>query len=1543
MELASDETYKSYRRSKWQSISALTEHDPTHSSSQQPAVNLDRLKKSYATMRKSFRLQLSDRKRRFNFSGANSSNDLSATDGDNKTKSGNLIGHIGSSAVKLLRGVYSKGQHSGNINQFELDSVDQLTKGSFKVLSSSHYGDATVKKSSAEHEIEQRLRRSRRRILPSAQYQAPDCEHACDDLDLDELEAIKRDNLRLTLRSIKVEQPKNLSSEVNHRGDIEKIVSDDQRDQNLCICKSIELHEENRYQHHHQQQLYCSCLSLESSGAVVNNSFKDRSESSWSAAILVDNREDDNESLTVNEEEAQIVSEEDVRQDDPRASGGFEGQQFEDELGEMLVGLLRERMSARLDANTETTISNDKDNFTRMLENVCGERQEDSGGGELISTPPSAHCVHLSLTERENEIEAARSSEFRVIDGLSELQQQTEQFAEGSKVKNQRGMNDDERMQSARNCCKLGGVSSLSEGVIQQRQQQRQASQAAADGVQNNEQQKPKSSSSNTGRTTGNNHGRFNKPNSFSCAKDETIAATTLTCCGTDGVKVRALSVATKTGYGDGQRKKAGSCSSRKERDAVCEPSEVIQISEKQNTDERREKREDMNERILWPPRGYNLSSDTNTMQRGKRDKYHLPIGFDQPEEHLYASIHCASSPSPERFNADHNHHHHHHNYLYTGDDGIYHDQSAQWQQPYNDNTLIGMNMRNLFDKQLNNNYKFESTCKDPMKKKSIFGRIKQLIVPVNSKANNGDSKVNRIQDGKSPHYSWDYEIYHMPHGGLQPRHKSATLSSKSTQNLLASSMRYLSTSRKSINHIIESDDDENLPGATRRSFINGFLTLGRSNKHSLNKHQSVSQLFTNNSEIQRSRSHSVAASKRRTFGSTDSLHSADSGLSCSNLQNSSSSDENNYMAIRASDNLYSGGPNSNERVEQSPEITSRMVVVGKAVAKVDCNPCAYDKEALVFKRDDIIDILERDQSGSWIGQCNGQIGHFKFINVTEIPIDESENNGTTDDEDEASNVNDDKAIETDNNSEKKEGVFITKLVIKGNNNNNPSLSTSDRGNNQPTSLTDSRIRSLSMDTIDLSTAHTMAASTSSTKSGRQTFSNELVRGNGGKASSGDNCLSNSNETIMSSLEQLLFAIGLAGEKVTTNYREINGQAAQRPTSLTTIADNNQQKSAEERNEESDRGQEANKRQQQQIAHLSYLNVLNEHGINSLDSFSAIDDWHELVQFGIINDEHQRRLLMAARIIRQASQAARLDFVQNRRAKPDNQRLPVKEVASVDGGNETNPAVPTATANTTSQIITDKARSQSRLVETKAKCMGAPDEPVYVNLVSAGNGSICPAEPSTITSSEQQLNTRDHGILAGGGTGHSQCLGQRRSAHPSEMSPVHSKQIMGFTGKIVPNPINQSDHDHYHRTRRRPSSPQGHRQSLVAVQGNYIDYEQSRLVRGYSIRPDIGRSMVQKFNGQTNNFRCRTRQYSGNNNYQISGLVDYQSPMTATVVSQQTNRATNGRRVGTKTAHSRELKCQPSPIVPNSQRSQMMIVNSKSAYDLRFDLSHFFT
>ncbi|KAL9693907.1 hypothetical protein quinque_013192 [Culex quinquefasciatus] len=69
-----------------------------------------------------------------------------------------------------------------------------------------------------------------------------------------------------------------------------------------------------------------------------------------------------------------------------------------------------------------------------------------------------------------------------------------------------------------------------------------------------------------------------------------------------------------------------------------------------------------------------------------------------------------------------------------------------------------------------------------------------------------------------------------------------------------------------------------------------------------------------------------------------------------------------------------------------SAEDRTTMIPICRAIALIDSNPNPYDKEALRFKKGDIIDVLAMNASGVWRGYANGRLGHFKFISVEVLP-----------------------------------------------------------------------------------------------------------------------------------------------------------------------------------------------------------------------------------------------------------------------------------------------------------------------------------------------------------------------------------------------------------------------------------------------------------------------------------------------------------------------------------------------------------------------------
>ncbi|XP_041675138.1 uncharacterized protein LOC108115595 isoform X6 [Drosophila eugracilis] len=86
------------------------------------------------------------------------------------------------------------------------------------------------------------------------------------------------------------------------------------------------------------------------------------------------------------------------------------------------------------------------------------------------------------------------------------------------------------------------------------------------------------------------------------------------------------------------------------------------------------------------------------------------------------------------------------------------------------------------------------------------------------------------------------------------------------------------------------------------------------------------------------------------------------------------------------------GSPHSSISAEDR---TSMASCICKAKALVDSLPNPYDKEALKFKKGELIDVLSMNASGIWKGRCHGRVGHFKFINVEVLPEQRMKNSNS--------------------------------------------------------------------------------------------------------------------------------------------------------------------------------------------------------------------------------------------------------------------------------------------------------------------------------------------------------------------------------------------------------------------------------------------------------------------------------------------------------------------------------------------------------------------
>ncbi|XP_053598822.1 uncharacterized protein LOC103576410 isoform X2 [Microplitis demolitor] len=75
---------------------------------------------------------------------------------------------------------------------------------------------------------------------------------------------------------------------------------------------------------------------------------------------------------------------------------------------------------------------------------------------------------------------------------------------------------------------------------------------------------------------------------------------------------------------------------------------------------------------------------------------------------------------------------------------------------------------------------------------------------------------------------------------------------------------------------------------------------------------------------------------------------------------------------------------------------TSIGPILCRARAIVDYTPSPYDKDALKFKKGDVIDVIQMNTSGQWKGITHNRIGFFKFINVEILNERVSRFNGDT-------------------------------------------------------------------------------------------------------------------------------------------------------------------------------------------------------------------------------------------------------------------------------------------------------------------------------------------------------------------------------------------------------------------------------------------------------------------------------------------------------------------------------------------------------------------
>ncbi|XP_052740830.1 uncharacterized protein LOC112055865 isoform X3 [Bicyclus anynana] len=116
-----------------------------------------------------------------------------------------------------------------------------------------------------------------------------------------------------------------------------------------------------------------------------------------------------------------------------------------------------------------------------------------------------------------------------------------------------------------------------------------------------------------------------------------------------------------------------------------------------------------------------------------------------------------------------------------------------------------------------------------------------------------------------------------------------------------------------------------------------------------------------------------------------DRRTSGDQAFPCSNSSFESlpsGSGSSTQALVRAGSNHSS--LSAEENIELSPAGRSLLVpqMLCRARALVDYLPNIYEKDALRYKKGDIIEVINMNASGIWRGVLNNKVGNFKFANV---------------------------------------------------------------------------------------------------------------------------------------------------------------------------------------------------------------------------------------------------------------------------------------------------------------------------------------------------------------------------------------------------------------------------------------------------------------------------------------------------------------------------------------------------------------------------------
>uniref|UniRef100_A0A182IS15 Uncharacterized protein n=1 Tax=Anopheles atroparvus TaxID=41427 RepID=A0A182IS15_ANOAO len=210
----------------------------------------------------------------------------------------------------------------------------------------------------------------------------------------------------------------------------------------------------------------------------------------------------------------------------------------------------------------------------------------------------------------------------------------------------------------------------------------------------------------------------------------------------------------------------------------------------------------------------------------------------------------------------------------------------------------------------------------------------------------------------------------------------SATSTSNTTNSSSSASSNNSTSTKNTVNNL------KSLKAAKNRNNLSSSLVAGSAaatavshNNKNLSISQQIALVHHSNDARTSPKDHLLYGGKDRN--NRDYSNCLDS-ISDQTFQHSASSVESLPSASGSSTQalVRPGSPHSS----LSAEDRTTMIPICRAIALVDSCPSPYDKEALRFKKGDIIDVLSMNASGVWRGYANGRLGHFKFISVEVLP-----------------------------------------------------------------------------------------------------------------------------------------------------------------------------------------------------------------------------------------------------------------------------------------------------------------------------------------------------------------------------------------------------------------------------------------------------------------------------------------------------------------------------------------------------------------------------